>query len=59
MANASMDRDVVAWMREQLQQAHPDLLREMLTTFVQELMGAEAQQLCGAEYGELGSILGT
>ena len=55
MANPSMDRDLVAWMREQLQQAHPDLLREMLTTFVQELMGAEAQQLCGADYGERSS----
>jgi putative transposase len=55
MADPSMDRDVVAWMREQLQVTHPDLLREMLSTFVQELMGAEAQQLCGAEYGERAS----
>jgi len=30
MANPSMDRDVVAWLRQQLQEAHPDLLREML-----------------------------
>lgn len=55
MANRSMDHDAVAWMREQLQQAHPDLLREMLATMVQELMGAEAQELCGAEYGERSS----
>ncbi len=27
----------------------------MLATFVQELMGAEAQQLCGADYGERSS----
>jgi putative transposase len=47
-----MDREVVAWMREQLQVAHPDLLGAMLSTFVQELMGAEAQQLGGAGYGE-------
>jgi hypothetical protein len=47
MANPSMDRDVLAWMRQQLQEAHPDLLREMLATMAQELMGAEAQQLCG------------
>src|SRR3989442_12797016 len=52
MANPSMDRDVVAWPRQQLQKAHPDLLREMLATMVQELMGAEAQQACGAVYGE-------
>ena len=50
-----MDRDAVAWMREQLQAAHPDLLRNMLATMVQELMGAEAQVLCGAEYGERSS----
>ena len=55
MAKPSMDRDVVAWMREQLQEAHSDLLREMLGSFVQELMGAEAQQLCGADYGERSS----
>lgn len=52
MASPSMDNDVVIWMREQLQQAHPDLLREMLASLVQELMGAEAQELCGADYGE-------
>ena len=55
MANPSMDRDVVPWLRQQLQEAHPDLLREMLATMVQELMGAEAQQACGAEYGERSS----
>src|SRR2546429_760585 len=55
MANPSMDRDLVSWLRQQLQEAHPDLLREMLATMVQELMGAEAQQLCGAEYGERSS----
>jgi len=50
-----MDRDLVGWLRQQLQEAQPDLLREMLATMVQELMGAEAQQLCGAEYGERSS----
>jgi transposase-like protein len=47
-----MEPDVVTWMRERLQEAHPDLLRGMLATFAQELMGAQAQQLCGADYGE-------
>ena len=55
MANPSMDRDLVTWLRQQLHEAHPDMLREMLATMVQELMGAEAQQLCGAEYGERSS----
>jgi len=36
---------------EQLQQADPDLLRSMLTAFVQALMSADADTACGAEYG--------
>src|SRR6478609_7929662 len=36
---------------EQLQQADPDLLRSMLTAFVQALMSADADAACGAEYG--------
>jgi len=55
MANPSMDRDVVAWLRQELQEAHPDLLREMLGSMVGELMGAEAQALCGADFGERSS----
>src|SRR5438445_13325515 len=55
MANPSMDRDLVGWLRQQLQEAQPVLLRELLAPMVQELMGAEAQQACGAEYGERSS----
>ena len=40
MAIPSMDRDGVAWLRQQLQEARPELLREMLATMVGELMGA-------------------
>jgi putative transposase len=36
---------------EHLQQAEPDLLRSMLTAFVQALMSADADAVCGAEYG--------
>src|SRR5918994_1356906 len=36
---------------EQLQHAEPDLLRSMLTAFVQTLMSADADAICGAEYG--------
>ena len=36
---------------EQLQRAEPDLLRSMLAAFVQALMSAEADAVCGAEYG--------
>ena len=43
--------DLCGWLSEQLVQASPDLLRAMLTTFVQALMGAEADSVCGAGYG--------
>jgi transposase-like protein len=50
MAATSMD--VVTWLRNQLQEANPDLLREMVGTFAESLMSAEADALCGAAYGE-------
>ena len=43
--------DLPACMAEHLQRAEPDLLRSMLSTFVQALMSAEADALCGAPYG--------
>jgi putative transposase len=43
--------DLSGWLSEQLGQASPDLLRQMITTFVSALMGAEADTVCGAEYG--------
>jgi len=43
--------DLSGWLSEQLAQSSPDLLRAMLTTFVQALMGAEADAICGAGYG--------
>ncbi|SNR91863.1 Transposase (or an inactivated derivative) [Haloechinothrix alba] len=39
------------WLDEHLQSASPDLLREMVTSFANALMSAEADQRCGAEYG--------
>ena len=36
---------------DQLQQAEPDLLRSMLIAFVQALMSADADAVCGAEFG--------
>src|SRR4051812_3875772 len=44
--------DLPAFMAEHLQRAEPDLLRSMLSTFVQALMSAEADAVCGAGYGE-------
>jgi putative transposase len=43
--------DLSGWLTEQLAEASPDLLRQMITTFVQALMGAEADAVCSAEYG--------
>jgi transposase-like protein len=42
----------LAWLRKQLETADVDLLREMVSTFIAALMGAEADALCGAAYGE-------
>src|SRR6266516_2769274 len=44
--------DVTGWLRKQLEQAHPDLLRAMVKDFAEALMGAEVEALCGAPYGE-------
>lgn len=43
--------DPTRFLSEQLDQASPDLLRQMLQTFITALMGAEADAVCGAEYG--------
>jgi hypothetical protein len=40
--------DLPAFMAEHLERAEPDLLRSMLSTFVQALMSAEADAICGA-----------
>jgi putative transposase len=39
------------FLHEHLAQASPDLLREMLTTFINTLLSADADQICGASYG--------
>jgi len=44
--------DLSGWLSEQLTQASPDLLRQMLATFVEALMGADADAICGAPYRE-------
>jgi putative transposase len=44
--------DVPGWLDDQLAQASPDLLRAMLKTFVEALLSADADAVCGAGYGE-------
>jgi transposase-like protein len=39
------------WLHEQLAQASPDLLRAMVATFAEALMGADADAVCGAPFG--------
>jgi putative transposase len=43
--------DLAAVVTEHLETAEPDLLRELLRTFVQALMSADADAACGAPYG--------
>ncbi len=50
MASTSMETS--AWMRKQLEGADPELLRELVQSVVEQLMAAEAQAVCRAEYGE-------
>jgi len=43
--------DPARFLSEHLERAEPDVLRAMLRTFVQALMGVEADAVCGAPYG--------
>jgi putative transposase len=45
--------DPARLLEEQLAQASPDLLRELLGTFINTLLSAEADAVCGAEYGAI------
>jgi putative transposase len=44
--------DLARLAGENLEQASPDLLRAMVKTFAGALMGAEADAICGAPYGQ-------
>jgi transposase-like protein len=46
--------DPTQFLHEQLASASPDLLRDMLSTFIHALMSAEADAICGAPYGTPG-----
>nr|WP_313315480.1 IS256 family transposase [Dietzia maris] len=47
--------DPARFLEEQLAQASPDLLRDLLATFVNALLSAQADAVCGAGYGERSS----
>ena len=44
--------DASSWLRKQLEEAHPDLLRAMVKEMAETLMSADADSVCGAGYGE-------
>ncbi len=44
--------DASGWLRKQLEEAHPDLLRAMVKEMAETLMSADADAVCGAGYGE-------
>src|SRR5438270_5266805 len=49
MAKSSIDP--AQFLHDQLASASPDLLRSLLSTFIDTLMSAEADAVCGAPYG--------
>ena len=48
---AGLSIDPEQFLHEQLAQASPDLMRDMLETFINTLLSAQADSVCGAEYG--------
>ena len=48
-ANPSIDP--ARFLHDELSQASPDLMRELLGTFINALLSARADAVCGAEYG--------
>ncbi len=50
-AMATPSIDPARFLHEHLAAASPDLLRSLLTTFIDTLMSTEADAICGAEYG--------
>jgi putative transposase len=45
--------DALEWLRKHLEAEDSDLLREMVKTFAERLMAADAEVLCNARYGEV------
>ena len=44
--------DALDWLRKHLEHDEPDLVRDMVASFAERLMSAEADAMCGAGYGE-------
>lgn len=50
MATAPYHIDPTTYLEDLLTQASPDLMRQMLTDFINQIMSAQADQICGAAY---------
>ena len=44
--------DALDWLRKHLEHDEPALVRDMVRSFAERLMSAEAGAMCGAGYGE-------
>ncbi|BAC19612.1 transposase [Corynebacterium efficiens YS-314] len=51
MASAPHSIDPTGYIDDLLAQASPDLMRQMLQDTINLLLSAQADQVCGAEYG--------
>ena len=49
---AARDIDWPQVPAQRLTTTHPDVLRELPATFIHTVMGAEADSVCGANYGQ-------
>jgi transposase-like protein len=49
---APHDIEVTELLEQQLRGASPDLLRQMIASFANAMMSAQADQVCGAGWGE-------
>ena len=45
--------DPADFLHEHLAQSSPDLMRQMLTTFINTLLSADADSVCGAAWGQV------
>lgn len=50
MAAAAHHIDPTAYLEELLTQASPDLMRQMLGDFINQILSAQADSVCGADY---------
>lgn len=44
--------DLQSWLRKQVEESDPDLLREIVQAMAEALMSADADTVCNAPYGE-------